>query len=366
MEPGRRILVGYVGEELWHERLLLARVPGKPSHWVILTPDDDMYIEDLRACAGVRVVPVEGGLPRGVSVGTCYRFAADFEGEELGNLKKEARELVASLGEEVDDNAPEKVWIVVSPGEHFGKKHKEEPEVDHGGHGIGEIDGDIVFLKEVEKEKVAEAKDDVVTGWSKQLEAEGASSTDARIMPILREESSGDRWREWKTAASAFGEEPFVDWPLDGPRTLRWLAKEMAKSGGGPLRHHQNWRTLCKADESDRAVHEHESICLALEMGGSYDQLDCGSCACFEVLARRLQLIEESRLGGGASAYEGAKFFLGFRRQGALVAPELSKHVAGKLQEEVTVMKERRKHNEERTLARTPKAAPPGKGGAGG
>ena len=66
---------------------------------------------------------------------------------------------------------------------------------------------------------------------------------------------------------------------------------------------------------------------------------------------RRLQLIEESKADGGAAAYEGARFFVRYRRMGALVAPELGRHVANKLQEDVSVMKERRKHAEERGLA---------------
>ena len=76
------------------------------------------------------------------------------------------------------------------------------------------------------------------------------------------------------------------------------------------------------------------------------------------MVVRRLQLIEDSKAAGGAAAYEGAKFFVGYRRSGALVAPSLGRHVARKLQEEVSVMKERRKHAEKRGLAR----APPTKG----
>ena len=55
---------------------------------------------------------------------------------------------------------------------------------------------------------------------------------------------------------------------------------------------------------------------------------------------------------GGSTIYEDAKFFVGYRRSGALVAPELGRHVANKLQEVVSVMKERREHVEERGLFR--------------
>ena len=62
-----------------------------------------------------------------------------------------------------------------------------------------------------------------------------------------------------------------------------------------------------------------------------------------QLVVRRLQLIEESKAAGGTAAYEGAKFFVGYRKTVALVAHELGRRVANKLQEEVSVMKERRK-----------------------
>jgi len=184
---------------------------------------------------------------------------------------------------------------------------------------------------------------------------------DARIMTIERDPLTKERWRDWRIVASRLKEQKFDDWPLEGPRTVRWLSKEFVKSGGGPLRQHQNWRKDIKAEDNDRSIHEHELLALAFELGGCYDQLDISALASFEVLARRMQLIEESKTAGGSTAYEGAKHFMGYQRPGTLVAPELQKHVASKLQEEVSVMKERRKHTEERKLARDAATAPPGK-----
>ena len=72
---------------------------------------------------------------------------------------------------------------------------------------------------------------------------------------------------------------------------------------------------------------------MTLELSGCYDQLDLSALAGIEFVARRLQLIEESKAAAGSAAHEGAKFFVGYRRSGALVAPELGRHVADKLQE---------------------------------
>eukprot|EP00973_Karenia_brevis_P068001 9459711-Karenia_brevis.AAC.1 len=46
LKAGQKILVLY-DEDLWHSRLLLAYVA--ESLWVILTPDGDMYGENLDA-----------------------------------------------------------------------------------------------------------------------------------------------------------------------------------------------------------------------------------------------------------------------------------------------------------------------------
>ena len=98
MESGRRVLVAYEDEALWHERYLLRKVAGTAASWCIITPDDDVYIEDFNKTAGVRVVAENGGLPRGVPRGSAYRFAREFTGPELVRLRKEAEDYLALMG----------------------------------------------------------------------------------------------------------------------------------------------------------------------------------------------------------------------------------------------------------------------------
>ena len=60
----------------------------------------------------------------------------------------------------------------------------------------------------------------------------------------------------------------------------------------------------------------------------------------------------------------GALFMGASRPNGrALIAPELTKWISTRLQEEAAILKERRKGREERQLARGPEAPPPPKGG---
>jgi hypothetical protein len=74
--PGRRLWVFYDGDDHWHERLLLW--PGSPTAWAVLTPDNDLYVEELEGINGPRktqMVGLDGRLPR-VSSGLRVLFAA--------------------------------------------------------------------------------------------------------------------------------------------------------------------------------------------------------------------------------------------------------------------------------------------------
>ena len=86
------------------------------------------------------------------------------------------------------------------------------------------------------------------------------------MLPVQRDETTQERWRDWKSFAGMIGEPLFLDWPLEGPRTTNWLVKEIAKSGGVPLQHHQRWKTHLRADDGDLSVREHELLCMTLRI----------------------------------------------------------------------------------------------------
>ena len=75
---GERVLLDY-GEaaEPWHERLLLRKVAA--NDWVVLTPDMDVYVEEIAVppLGGVRHIAVDGALPFGLGAAygqPTYRF----------------------------------------------------------------------------------------------------------------------------------------------------------------------------------------------------------------------------------------------------------------------------------------------------
>ena len=101
----------------------------------------------------------------------------------------------------------------------------------------------------------------------------GLSESDARVLLVQRDETMSERCRDWKSLAGMISEPLFHDWPPEGPRTTKWLVKETAKSGEGPLQHHQRLKTQLSAGGWDRPAHEHELLCMTLELSGCYDQL---------------------------------------------------------------------------------------------
>ena len=72
---------------------------------------------------------------------------------------------------------------------------------------------------------------------------------------------------------------------------MQWLCKHWARQGLTPTL----WLEKHLHNESygatDRSVHELRCLAEIIETGGCYDQLNMGSLACFELIARRWQLI---------------------------------------------------------------------------
>ena len=141
--------------------------------------------------------------------------------------------------------------------------------------------------------------------------------------------------------------------------------------GGTPMGHHVAWKASLGASvgPDDPIVHMHAEFSKLMQTMCTYDQLDGANLACGELVARQLQLCEEKykdkilaqRGGGGLQQDEGYFFTDMGSTRGIMVSPELTKWVAGRLQAESSIAKERRKAREERQLA-----APSGGGGAGG
>ena len=111
------------------------------------------------------------------------------------------------------------------------------------------------------------------------------------------------------------------------------------------------WMRDVGVPETDRVRHEHGILCNILQTAMTYDQLEVSSLCSFELVARRLQLIEEAYSSSPkAPKFDGQSHFMGQGRKQVAIAPALTAHVASELRDEASVAKERRKAREEAAL----------------
>ena len=103
--------------------------------------------------------------------------------------------------------------------------------------------------------------------------------------------------------------------------------------------------------EGDRVKHEHSLLCEVLQYALVYDQLDISSLVSYELVARRLQMLEEAYSANPKQPrFDAQLHFMGQGRKTAALAPALAAHVASEMRDEASVAKERRKAREEAAL----------------
>jgi hypothetical protein len=199
--------------------------------------------------------------------------------------------------------------------------------------------------------------------------ADGEVGEDARRLSV-KFGADGGRRRLYRDSVEDMVEAEFDDWPVVGPRTTRWVVKEIGKIAEGPRAQHALWVRGSKIPDGDRAIYDDQVLSFILELAVTYDCLNVVNLACMEVLIRRRQLLAEAHVSNpGAPSYEGSEYFLGTgsRPGGAVVAPALANHVSEMMRADAAIMKERRKIAEARSLpfAKAP-GQKPGPGGGGG
>ena len=109
---------------------------------------------------------------------------------------------------------------------------------------------------------------------------------------IVQRNSAGDRRREFRNAVPELVQSPWAGWPVSGPRTFLSCCKVMSEHALHPLAHHSRFVQLSGILSTDPAAQEHELLCRAIELGLTFDQLQGAELSCFELLARRLQMLE--------------------------------------------------------------------------
>ena len=184
---------------------------------------------------------------------------------------------------------------------------------------------------------------------------------EVRTLPEVFD-THGERYRLWREVANALGSDEFSDWPMEGPRTMKWLAKFWAHQGCSPTQWLDKHLQTTGYSNTYRSVHELRCVAEVVESAGCYDQMNLASLASFELLARRWQLILEAHSRNpGSPDYDGSEYFEGLEKKRFGVAPSLREHVARRMRDDAKIEKQKTKAREFRT---TPNAGAKASGAA--
>ena len=381
---GRFALVHYGirGDPTWHARLLLGHVTG--GEWVILTPDGDIYAEDLgfnsADIADWRIFEPGGPIPPGIDVNHIHQFnpfpdQATMtrllqEGEVYVSMEKLQRGLplvapppaaapvgggagaaLVAAGPPPAVGPPNLAGGVAAPA---AVAAPGAPAVAAPANPVG-----VAVNPPVAAAPAAAGCGQLaaIAGGGMGAAAHGdQGNDDARTLSITRD-SQGQRFKEFRVASLECKEVAFPDWPISGPRTVAHVLQRIVEHGGSPIAHSQAWRTACKFQPVDKPAQDHEMLCRILQTMLVYDQLDATNIASAELIARAIQRIEEQhkmKLASLEDAGESALFLgsSGGSRVGTCISPKLSEWMGSEMQKEAAIAKERRKAREERLLSR--------------
>jgi hypothetical protein len=374
LSTGSVVLLGYVGEDMFHERLVIGYVAG--SEYVVVTPDFDIFVEQLDLAnadlSAIRFPTTGGGLPIGIQAGGIYQFAQMSAGEKSALLEEGGRyarveRAQRGLPELVESQvavggiamvipvrgalAPSGTIAprIVPPG---GGWIVDEPTKHHDlGDAVAVPPGTSVILNRamilLQGEAVAvrfvEAGVDVEKYVSKRG---GFLADDERTLEVLPSREEG----AFAEIVGEMVEVPALKFPIEGGRTGAWFVEKVkALSPGGFMVRHHRWAKESGIKGGDRSRFEHNVISRTLDAAVSVDRLNVKNLLFAEILLRRKQLIEEAVAENPeAPNFEGAEYYMGSEERpgGALVSPALKLFVAGKFSAEAAILKEKRKARE--------------------
>ncbi len=356
-----------------HTRVVLAEVDAASQEFIILTPDFDIYCEQLDAAnpdltAFYNVGP-GGALPAGVPPASIYGFAP-MQAQELarhmaaGRREAQSERLRRGLVGAALPAAPAAVgghiWVLGEMVEGHRIGEVVQPPVGHPvleGYGLmnmTDAGGKTrpVLIRRLLPEEVAAFCEERVKLARSSEASEGEdlfAAEDVRTMPITYN-ANGERSKSFKEAIGEMVQCSFEDFPLEPRTTLEYL-RAVGTISESCYAQHLAWVQQARIPDNNRATHEDELLARVLDMCISYDCLNPANLACMELVVRRRQLIAQAHaLNPASPSYDGADLFLGnqYRAGGGIVVPTLKEHVSKGLQAESQILKERRKLAEAR------------------
>ena len=179
-----------------------------------------------------------------------------------------------------------------------------------------------------------------VTPSGTQPADDSGAKDDMRTLAVVYD-AHGER-RDFRDAVREMQEDDFTDWPVDDPRTVLWILKSMSRDSLAPVAWVERYLTLNAYSDTDRSQYELRAIARISQMAVLYDQLNLPSLACFELLARRWQLILDAHARNPlAPDYSSAEYFDGTSHSRTGVAPMLTMVVARQQRDDAEVETQR-------------------------
>ena len=233
--------------EPWHQRILVA--PASPEAllavmateatapldriWWVLTPDDDVYPEELSA-------------PPLLSIVFCDAERARIPRSQLGPSRNYARVHVFTA-------LPVPLKFV----EISDACLAEEARVARAGAAAAP---EPAAREEAEGRRVADE------GAAAAEEDAPDEEMDVRILAISRN-PEGVRHKEFRDAVEQVSETTWSGWPISGPRTVMWCLRHILATDGTPRAHHTRWKHQGGLGMHEAGVGDHEACMRAFEFG---------------------------------------------------------------------------------------------------
>ncbi|CAK0882704.1 unnamed protein product, partial [Prorocentrum cordatum] len=321
----------------------LRRVHGRlevlGTTWVIATPDDDVYPEDIMALGGRPCV--QGSMPPAIPADTLlYRFPP------LGQLHTNAewrhmfddgiatvqmRRAAMGVVESTLERMPKLelfviVWLCMAGSLALGRL-EARPRL-----GPPPVQMHSCLLQLGRRWPPPPLR------WVGRapLAALGRSAIGGCSGAACFRNQMGQRFRPYSDGVGLLEEPTWKDFAIQGPRTNLRLCKFIRDQGCVPRARTEKWTRDAQIPDNDRVNHEHDSLMEILEWAITHDELDVSALASFELRARRVQLLEEAHTANPtAPRYEGNEYF-----RAAAVVPQLTSHVALQLQGEGQIQKD--------------------------
>ena len=403
-------------EEPWHECIVLLDVQGADcaaDEYVILTPDEDVYLETLAVPSLRGLKHGDGGreLPEGLGAGRgqpVYRFkAGQVPGpDDMRRHLAAAQAIVDGLRAsnpllypapcavlppgssaavvpfaavpDVTNNfaavprlvkseaatRDDAVWVItdshlgVEFGRVIGNSQVDAYAVILDDRALLQIGGETLALAKMMATDMPAFVEKWRLGVATPRDSKDVGPADARVLPIVRT-TRGERFRDFRAVSDACDESVFEDWALTGPRTTAWYIREVGRTGMGPSVRSAQWRHENRLQEDDRLAVEHENWSEALELLSCVDQLDVVNLCGVEAICRQLQYTEHEvqKKVDAKKPRTHVDYFLGRARRagGGLIAPALVDWVSTKAGKEAAILKEQRKAADEQALLRAKK-----------